>query len=204
MLAYEQEAQQQGYGCIAGIDEVGRGPLAGPVVAAACILPVDFDIEGINDSKQLTPLQRERCYQRLTEDSRVCVGWGQVEAPIIDAINIYQATIQAMLQAVAALPCQPDLLLVDGLLLPHPFLPVWKIIKGDAKSASIAAASILAKVHRDRLMIQYHESWPHYGFDRHKGYGTREHCAQLVARGPCPLHRRSFEPVKSLAKRCVE
>lgn len=195
----ERDERVSGYSHIAGVDEAGRGPLAGPVVAAACIIPDGLVFPGLNDSKQLTAIQRERLFIQLTTDPRIAFGTGTVDALEIDRVNIFQATIQAMLQAVAALSLVPDLLLVDGLALPHPFLPVRKVIGGDAECHCIAAASVIAKVHRDRLMHEYHQQWPEYGFDRHKGYGTEEHRERVSRLGPCPIHRRSFEPVKSMA-----
>lgn len=198
LLVFELQARRQGYSQIAGIDEAGRGPLAGPVVAAACLLPEGLLIAGVDDSKQLTPAKRGDLFKRLTEDARIAYGVGIIEPKEIDRINIYQATIQAMLQAVAALPVAPNCLLVDGLRLPHPTLPVVKIIGGDRQSLSIAAASIIAKEIRDGLMLGFHAEWPEYGFDRHKGYGTAMHLAALEKHGPCPIHRRSYEPVKSM------
>lgn len=197
MLLYEKRAWAQNFVSVAGVDEAGRGPLAGPVVAAACILPKNLQIQGINDSKQLTAKQRETLFAQLCADSQVSYGIGIVEAAVIDQINILQATIKAMLMAVEELEQSPDLLLVDGLKLPHPHLPCEKIIKGDEQSLSIAAASILAKVTRDRIMMELHIKWPQYGFDQHKGYGTVKHVAALKTYGPSPIHRLTFEPVKS-------
>lgn len=167
---FENEARRQGYRFIAGIDEAGRGPLAGPVFAAACVIPADLFIPGIDDSKKLSPKKREEIFQRIIDDDRIAYGIAMVEASVIDQINIFQATIQAMLLAIDSLSLCPDLLLVDGLKLPHATIPTQKIIGGDALSFLIAAASILAKVSRDRLMCKYHEQWPEYGFDEHKGY----------------------------------
>lgn len=200
MLMFEKEAYQQGYRILAGIDEAGRGPLAGPVVAAACILPKGLLIANVNDSKQLTPKTRERLFERLTTDSSIIFGVGIIESEEIDRINIYQATIRAMWQAVDQLATFPDCLLVDGMGLPHPVLPCKKIIKGDQLSQSIAAASIIAKETRDRLMRAYHQQWPLYGFDQHKGYGTAQHLEALDRFGPCPIHRRSFEPIKTITE----
>lgn len=196
MFAYEEEAYRKGYRLLCGIDEAGRGPLAGPVVAAACIIPRGYAIEGVNDSKQLTPKVRERLFEQLTNDPLIIYAVGIIDAPEIDRINIYQATIVAMLQAVAKLSTQPDYLLVDGLLLPHPSLFAEKIIRGDALSHTIAAASIIAKVTRDHMMLEYDCQWPQYGFAKHKGYGTKKHLEALHLHGPCPIHRRSFSPVK--------
>lgn len=194
LTRYEAEARAQGYRLIAGIDEAGRGPLAGPVVAAACIIPEGIFFEGINDSKQLSPKQRCHLYESLISHPSIVYGIGSSDAREIDEVNIYQATILAMLRAVEALTTHPDYLLVDGMKLPHPTIPVLKIIKGDTLSQSIAAASILAKETRDRLMGEYHERWPEYHFDRHKGYGTEKHLEALSLHGPCPIHRLSFAP----------
>lgn len=194
---YEDEARLQGFQFIAGVDEAGRGPLAGPVVAAACILPAGLYIPKIDDSKQLIPKVRQQLFQRLTTDSSIIYGIGVVDVQKIDQINIYQATIQAMLMAIEKLQVQPDCLLVDGLQLPHPFLPCQKIIKGDALSQSIAAASIIAKETRDAIMREYHKEWPLYGFEQHKGYGTPQHLAAIEKYGICEIHRRSFSPCRS-------
>lgn len=183
--------------CIAGIDEAGRGPLAGPVVAAACIIPLGIFLPGVNDSKQLTSKKRQEILQNLTSNARILHAVGVVSCQEIDQINILQATIKAMLLAVAGLTVIPDLLLVDGLQLPHQSIPCQKIIKGDQMSASIAAASIIAKEKRDSMMLEYHEEWPQYGFDSHKGYGTAQHYAAIDRHGPCPIHRLSFDPFKS-------
>ncbi|WP_042280110.1 ribonuclease HII [Candidatus Protochlamydia sp. R18] len=198
MSVYEKRAFSQGYQLIAGIDEAGRGPLAGPVVAAACILPKGLLVPQINDSKKLSPKVRERLFERLTTDSAVRYGIGIIGQAEIDRVNIYQATILAMLMAIQQLPVTPDYVLVDGMNLPHPDLPCLKIIKGDQLSQSIAAASIIAKETRDRLMCQYHREWPGYGFNQHKGYATELHLEALFKQGPCPIHRRSFDPIKSM------
>jgi ribonuclease HII len=197
MLAFERKAKKQGFKSVSGVDEAGRGPLAGPLVAAACILPPGVLFHSVDDCKKLTPGLRDTLYTTLTEHPEVYFGVGVVDHALIDAINIYQATIQAMLQAIGALPKVPDLVLADAMQLPHLQIPCWKIIHGDQLSLSIAAASIIAKVTRDRLMDGYHEKWPQYGFKKHKGYGTPEHLKALEEMGPCPIHRTSFEPVKS-------
>ena len=194
---HERKAYSQGYTAPAGLDEAGRGPLAGPVVAAACIIPRKLYFEQVDDSKKVPPHIREKLYDILTSHPDIVWGVGVVEHTIIDQINILQATIRAMLEAVSALKKVPDCLLVDGMHLPHPTLPSVKIIDGDAKSHTIAAASILAKVTRDRLMEKYHTLYPEYGFDRHKGYGTEAHLDALQRHGPCPLHRMSFAPLKN-------
>ncbi len=188
-LAFERKALKAGYQKIAGVDEAGRGPLAGPVVAAACILPHGLLLEGVNDSKKLTRQKRKTLYKRLTEDPTISFGVAAIDAPTIDKINIYQATIQAMLAAVSHLDA--DYLLVDGLNLPHT-LPTEKIIKGDARCHAIACASIIAKEYRDLLMEGYAKEYPDYGFEQHKGYGTAGHKAALAKYGPTPIHRASF------------
>ncbi len=196
LLKYEKNAYAEGFQVIAGVDEVGRGPLAGPVVAAACILPKDFLLEGIDDSKKLTPEKREAVYTNLTSNPNVAYGIGVVDHIRIDEINIYRASIEAMLIAVSKLPITPQLLLVDGMALPESQIPSWKIISGDALSLSIGAASIIAKVTRDRMMEQLHHEWPVYGFNQHKGYSTSIHIEAIEKHGPCPIHRRSFERIR--------
>lgn len=179
------------YSHICGIDEVGRGPLAGPVVAAAVILPQDCDILYINDSKKLTAAKREELYEVIMAKA-VAVGIGMVSSDRIDEINILQATYEAMRQAVGELSVAPDLLLNDAVTIPGIRVSQVPIIKGDAKSISIGAASIIAKVTRDRLMEEYDKILPEYGFAKHKGYGTSEHIEALRCHGPSPIHRRSF------------
>lgn len=187
------------YECaFAGIDEAGRGPLAGPVVAAACVLPPEYPAAGINDSKQLSVHARAALFDELTSDPWVKFGVGIVDIDVIDAINILQATKKAMLEAVDAISPQPNLLLVDGVDLPHPVIPSRKLIKGDATSLAIAAASIIAKETRDRIMLELDERYPQYGFAKHKGYGTQAHREAIARHGPCPVHRKTFEPVKSM------
>ncbi|WP_348662806.1 ribonuclease HII [Chlamydia vaughanii] len=192
---FEQEVFNEGFSIIAGVDEVGRGPLAGPVVAGACVLPRDKIFPGVNDSKKLTPKERCRIRDVLLNDSDVYYGIGVVSVERIDEINILEATKEAMAKAIEALPISPNFLLVDGLHLPHK-IPCRKIIKGDSKSASIAAASIIAKEYRDDLMRELHQRYPNYGFDKHKGYGTAAHLAALESFGPCDCHRKSFAPVR--------
>lgn len=191
MSVYERAAREDGFTLIAGIDEAGRGPLAGPVVAAACILDPSVPILGVNDSKKLSPARREALFQEIIQ---YAVGYAiaQIEPDVIDRINILQATLSAMRLTVERLPVRPDLLLIDAVDLKGIPVPVRPIIKGDALSVSIAAASILAKVTRDRLMDQYDTVYPGYGFIRHKGYGTAEHYAALDRLGPTPIHRQSF------------
>lgn len=179
------------YTHICGIDEVGRGPLAGPVVAGAVILPKNCDILYINDSKKLSEKKREELYDVIMERA-VAVGLGYSTPERIDEINILQATYEAMRQAVASLQVTPDLLLNDAVTIPEVTVRQIPIIKGDAKSISIGAASIVAKVTRDRLMVQYDEVYPQYGFASNKGYGAQIHIDALKKYGPCPIHRRSF------------
>jgi len=197
MLLYEKQGRNLGYRSIAGLDEAGRGPLAGPVVAAVCILPLGFLMPGINDSKLLKPSVRNELFHQLRSHPGVVFEVGQAEAEEIDRINIYQATLLSMKRALDALKVRPDYLLVDGMPLDYDGIPAQKIIKGDQLSLSIAAASIIAKETRDALMDGYHEKWPCYGFDRHRGYATEKHYEALRMHGPCPIHRRSFEPVRS-------
>lgn len=193
---------KQGYSFIAGIDEAGRGCLAGPVVAAAVMLPLDDDalasrLAGVRDSKQMTAQARDRLYDVIMRHAlATAVGIGSVE--LIDERNILQATKHAMYAAIAQLPIPAYALLIDALVLPRLSLPQRSIIKGDESCLSIAAASIIAKVTRDRLMLQLHEQYPLYGFDQHKGYGTPAHLAALHEHGVTPLHRKSFAPVREL------
>ena len=189
LFAYEREYAT--YQAICGIDEVGRGPLAGPVVAGAVILSKDCDILYINDSKKLSEKKREMLFDEIMEKA-VAVGIGIVGPERIDEINILQATYEAMREAISKLEVQPDLLLNDAVKIPGVTLPQVSIIKGDAKSASIGAASIIAKVTRDRMMMEYDSIFPEYGFAANKGYGTAVHIEALKKLGPTPIHRRSF------------
>ena len=192
---FEKKARADGHLTIAGIDEAGRGPLAGPVVAAAVILPDRFPSTEVNDSKQLSPVQRDRLYE-LIYSQAVAVGIGIVDALEIDRINILRASLQAMAMAASNLDPAPDCLLVDG-NFPVPLaLAQQTIVKGDALSLSIAAASIVAKVTRDRLMGRYDQDYPQYGLAGHKGYGTHAHREAIGQHGCCPIHRRSFKGVK--------
>ena len=191
MLQYEKEFLSQGKKLIAGIDEAGRGPLAGPVVAGAVVLPSGLIIEGVDDSKKLSEKKREKLYDEI-EKKAVSFGIGIVSPAEIDEINILQATRKAMKEAVCALSVKPDILLIDAVHLPDITISQRSIIKGDAKSLSIAAASIMAKVTRDRLMVEYAKLYPEYGFESNKGYGSQEHIAALEKYGPCPIHRKSF------------
>ena len=202
-FAFERALLAQGITRIAGVDEAGRGPLAGPVVAAAAILPAKWvesglprELEGLNDSKQLTAAQRERFFAFLTSRAEVEFAIAESDAALIDEINILRATHCAMNEALAKLEPAPEHALVDGRPVKSMRVPQTAIVGGDACSYSIAAASVLAKVARDRLMLEFHRQWPVYGFAGHKGYGTPQHLAALAAHGPCPIHRRSFAPLK--------
>lgn len=197
MWSYERQAWRAGLRLVAGIDEAGRGPLAGPVVAAAVVLPSDFDPTGIADSKTLTAVQREQCYNRIWLEAH-SVGVGVVDREIIDQINILRATHLAMLTAMEDLCLKPDFCLVDGLPVPYLPAPHKAVVRGDSLSVSIAAASIIAKVTRDRLMCQLDRIYPGYGFARHKGYGTVEHLSAMSDLGLSPEHRRSFKPCAML------
>jgi ribonuclease HII len=195
-LRFEKHLWSTGFPLIAGIDEAGRGPLAGPVVAAAAVLPAEFSLTGLNDSKQLPETVREQLFASLTTPGKlVGYGIGIAESTEIDRLNILRATFLAMQRAVTALPVQPDHLLIDGLPVPVFHQPQTAIIGGDAKSLSIAAASVIAKVTRDRMMRRWHSDFPQYDFDQNKGYGTPAHLESLQIHGPCPIHRRSFAPV---------
>lgn len=184
---------------IAGVDEVGRGPLAGPVIAGAVVLDLECPISGVKDSKQLTAPARERL-AALIQAQAVAWALGRAEAAEIDRLNILQASLLAMERAIAALSVVPDLVLVDGKHCPPTACPVRAIVKGDQQIIAIGAASIVAKVARDAEMIAFEESYPGYGFGTHKGYPTRAHLAALKALGPCSIHRHSFRPVR----RCLE
>lgn len=194
-IDFERQAHDAGFRLVAGVDEVGRGCLAGPVVAGACILDISKPLpKGLNDSKKLNAAQREKIADELREN---CIAYavGIVDAEEIDRINILQATFAAMRLAIEQLKPQADFLLIDAVPLKGHPLPQKSIIKGDAISASIAAASILAKTYRDKLMTEYDMQFPQYGFSSHVGYGTKQHFEALRAHGPCPLHRRSFRGV---------
>ncbi len=196
MKMYENDLYKNGnergaVSLIAGVDEVGRGPLAGPVVAAAVILPADFDVIGVNDSKKLSEKRREELYRIILEKA---VAWsiGMKDNQVIDRINILEATKEAMSDAVRQLDPKPNHVLIDALTLPDVDIPQTGIIRGDSESVSVAAASIVAKVTRDRMMVRYHEIYPQYAFDRNKGYGTKAHYAGIEEAGLCPIHRRTF------------
>ena len=197
--AHEREKWGKGFKLVAGVDEAGRGPLVGPVVAAACILHEDVDLEGINDSKKMTEDQRERCFEILTSNPKaVSYAWEAIDATTIDEINILQATMLAMETAVSKLPVKPDFVLIDGNRIPKGMdaRTTEAIVKGDEKSLAIAAASVIAKVVRDRMMRDLHDEYPAYGFDKHKGYGVPQHLEAIKKHGPCPQHRRTFAPIK--------
>jgi ribonuclease HII len=203
LCRYEREALDRGFRFVAGMDEAGRGPLAGPVVAAAVMLPLEWlhktdsvpeELYGLRDSKQLTPSQRERFYDQILKSS-VSVGVGTIGERVIDDIHIHRAALRAMQIALTGLTVQPDFLLLDAVRLSACSIPQQPIIKGDALSVSIAAASVVAKVTRDRLMMEYHRLYPQYNFLTHKGYGTPEHLDALRRYGPCEIHRLSFRGV---------
>ncbi|HHW47108.1 MAG TPA: ribonuclease HII [Clostridiaceae bacterium] len=191
MYAYERKAYEKGYRYIAGVDEAGRGPLAGPVVAAAVILPDNVCIYGLNDSKKLTPKQRDSLYDEITEKA-VSFSIGIVDEKQIDSINILNATKTAMEKAISSLKPQPDIIFIDAVELENIKIEQVPIVKGDSKSISIAAASIVAKVTRDRLIDELDQFYPQYGFKKHKGYGTKEHIKAIKKYGICPIHRVSF------------
>ena len=192
MMRFEEEARANGFARIAGVDEAGRGPLAGPIVAAAVVLSAP--VPGLNDSKQLSPEQREKLFVRLHDGSHA-IGVAMVDPETIDHRGIQAANYTAMMQATARLDPPPDFLLVDGFAIPGCRFPQRHLVKGDARSQSIAAASIVAKVIRDRIMRELDKRHPEYRFARNKGYGTREHLDALERFGPCPAHRRSFAPI---------
>jgi len=194
LWAFEKKSARKGYARIAGLDEAGRGPLAGPVVAAAIVLPADFPISDITDSKKLTPAKRELLFDHIYIHADA-VGIGLIDASEIDRINILRASLSAMTLAVENLYPSPDFLLVDGKFSIPSDIPQRPLVKGDALSISIAAASIVAKVTRDRFMKRYHEDYPQFGFDQHKGYPTRAHREAIREFGPCPIHRQSFKGV---------
>lgn len=192
----------KGFGVVAGVDEAGRGPLAGPVVAAACVLPKEADsdlLAGINDSKDVLEPEREEIYERLVNHPDIRYAVGIIDHNEIDSINILQATMKAMSTAVAALPCKPNYVLIDGNRCPTDLaMPSQAVIGGDAKVTSIAAASIIAKVTRDRIMLSLDQQYPQYEFAKHKGYGTAAHRQLIHKHGPSEVHRKSFNPVKTI------
>ncbi len=192
---YERRLHEEGFDRVAGVDEAGRGALAGPLVAAAVILPPEFDLEGIRDSKQLTGPQRERCYARIREGA-LAISICKAMPSRIDRRGLHRSNLWLLGRAIRALPVPPDYVLADGFPIPRLSVPHLSIKKGDAVTASVAAASIVAKVTRDRIMDRYHRRYPAYGFDRHRGYGTAEHYAVLSRIGPSPIHRLSFRGVR--------
>ena len=198
MLAYEKELYAQGIDLIAGVDEVGRGPLAGPVVAAAVILPKACKILGLNDSKKIPKSKHKEIYEAVLQNA-IAIGIGIKDNHVIDQVNIYEATKLAMMEAIGQLEPQPQHLLIDAMKLDLP-IPQTSIIKGDANSLSIAAASIVAKVTRDQMMEEFDCEYPGYDFTQNAGYGTANHLAGLDKLGVTPIHRRSFEPVKSMCE----
>lgn len=192
---YEGLARRAGYSLIAGVDEVGRGPLAGPVVAAAVILPQDLELPGVHDSKKMTAKARDKAFP-VIQQAAIAVGIGVASHEYIDEFNILKASLEAMRRAIKALEPEPEMLLIDGI---HPVplvIPQKCLKKGDQISRSISAASVIAKVYRDRIMRSCHEMYPVYGFDKNKGYGTSQHLVALKRFGPCPLHRLTFKRVK--------
>ena len=200
LFEFETKASYQGFKNIAGIDEAGRGPLAGPVVAAAVIFPSQVNIQGLNDSKKLSTKKRAELFPKIQEIS-VSYGVAVVGQKVIDKINILQAARLAMKQAVETLKITPGLLLIDGNQKIDSTLNQWAIVKGDSRSLSIAAASVLAKVTRDRIMDDYHKLYPQYEFNRHKGYGTKLHRNLIQEHGPCPIHRNTFKGVSEYINR---
>lgn len=198
MLAYEKECYARGMELIAGVDEVGRGPLAGPVVAAAVILPKACKIPGLNDSKKIPKSKHKEIYEAVLQEA-IAIGIGVKDNHVIDQVNIYEATKLAMMEAIGQLDPQPQHLLIDAMKLDLP-IPQTSIIKGDANSLSIAAASIVAKVNRDQMMEEFDKEYPGYDFAKNAGYGTAKHLAGLDQLGVTPIHRRSFEPVKSMCE----
>ncbi len=199
-MEYEAKAARQGFRNISGVDEAGRGPLAGPVVAAAAIFSPNIDIVDLDDSKKLSPKKREELFLEIKERATT-YGVAVIGHRIIDEINILQAARLAMKQAVDQLNPIPDLLLIDGNQKIESTLDQWAIVKGDSKSLSIAAASVLAKVTRDRIMDDYHKLYPQYEFNRHKGYGTKLHRTLIQEYGPCPIHRSKFKGVSEYINR---
>ena len=202
---FEEAVRNKGFQKIAGVDEAGRGPLAGPVVAAACILPESLIVDEIDDSKRLKAEKREELYHFLISHPDVVCSIGIVEVDTIDEKNILRASLEAMSHAIDYLAVDPDYVLIDGTHLPDTNIHAQAIVGGDHLSQSIAAASILAKHTRDQVMMNYHRKWPEYAFHEHKGYGTKKHLEALKKYGPSPIHRLTFEPVKSMASnlKCV-
>ena len=196
-LFFEKNLVESGYKYVAGVDEAGRGPLAGPVVAAAVILPEEFSSNQLNDSKKLSSSKREKIYNELMNvDSKVISAFAVIDEVVIDKINILRATHMAMAQASSNLSIEPSFVIIDGMPIKDFPFNNESIIKGDSKSLSIAAASVIAKVERDRIMLNYSKEYPEYKFEKHKGYGTKLHLDALNKFGPCKIHRKSFAPLK--------
>jgi len=195
--ALEDELRRQGYRLLAGVDEVGRGPLAGPVVAGAVVLGPDWSDPGVDDSKKLSP-RRRRELAEVIQETALAWALGICQAQEVDRLNIHRASLEAMRRALEGLAVEPEFVLVDGRFTPATSLPVRAVVKGDASCRCIAAASILAKVHRDALMCRWHGRYPQYNFAANKGYATAEHRRALHRHGPCPIHRRSYAPVAQL------
>lgn len=202
LYQYEEKLTDEGYEWICGVDEAGRGPLAGPLVVAACILPSYLRIPGINDSKQLSSKKREALYKQIVK-SAIAYKIVFISEEEVDSLNIYQATKKGMLEAIEGLKQKPDYILIDAMPLNELKEPHLSLVHGDAKSASIAAASILAKVTRDEYMEKMDVKYPNYGFKRHKGYGTKAHFEALEKYGPCPIHRKTFAPVSKYFNRQI-
>lgn len=198
LRSFEEKLYKMGFSCVAGVDEAGRGPLAGPVFAAAVVLPRSACLPGLNDSKKVSRLKRERLFAQIKQ---IAYTWAVGAATVkeINQLNILHATFLAMRRAISGLKRKPDCILVDGFAIPGLSMQQKPLVGGDGLSASIAAASILAKVSRDRVMEAYHKKYPQYGFNRHCGYPTKEHLKALEIFGPCPIHRKDFEPVKKLS-----
>ena len=197
LYKYEDDCRRQGYELVAGTDEAGRGPLAGPVAAAAVILPPHFMLPRLNDSKRLSPATRDKLYEKI-KAAAVAYNVVLIEPAEIDRTNILLATQKAMHDAIIGLNPAPHMVITDAVRLPMLPMPYWPLVRGDNLSASVAAASILAKVTRDRIMLEYDKLYPAYGFAKHKGYGTEQHLTALAAKGPCPIHRMTFEPIRSM------
>ncbi|ETV84946.1 hypothetical protein, variant, partial [Aphanomyces astaci] len=195
---FEQRIYKKGFSCVVGVDEAGRGPLAGPVVAAACWIPLEVEIDGIHDSKQLNEAQRDLLFEKLTTHPGIQYAVHVNSHTRIDEINVLQATLESMTKSVEALTVQADYALIDGNKMPPLSIQGECVIKGDSKVYAIAAASIIAKVTRDRLMVVYDKQWPEYGFAQHKGYGTRMHMAAIHKHGATPIHRMTFAPLNQL------
>jgi ribonuclease HII len=198
MSVFEKQLKADGFLHIAGVDEAGRGPLAGPVVAASCILPEGAFFKHLNDSKQVTAELREELFLQITKCPGLFYGVGIIDVEMIDRVNILQATLLAMKKAIDSLALKPDYILVDGNQIPSFKIPTKSLVQGDSLSVSIAAASIIAKVTRDRIMKELDAKYPEYGFKQHKGYATEQHVKAIYKHGPCPIHRKSFDPVKSI------